>query len=94
MQTQEAVGKPVKSPHPHTADRPLQQGLDTGAHFRGGLVGERDREDTERRGLFRLQVPGDTVYQYPGFSAACAGKHQDIAGRGGDNLALLRIQPF
>ena len=85
--------EPVEGAHPHPADRPPQQGFDTGAHLRGGLVGKGDCKYAEGRGLLRLQVPGDTMYQHPGFTAAGPGQHQDIAGWRRDNLALRLIQP-
>ena len=92
VQAQYPVGKPVESAHPHAAGRAFQQGLDPGAHLRGGLVGERDRQYAVWRSLFRVQVPGDTMHQHPGLTAAGAGKHQDIAGRRGHCLALRLVQ--
>ena len=40
------------------------------AHFRGGLVGERHRQNGRRRHMLRRDDMGDAMRDYPGFTAA------------------------
>ena len=92
MQPQQAMGKPVESPDPQAAPGISQQGLDAAAHFGGGLVGERDREDAVRRGALDLDEPCDAVHENPRFAASRPGEDQCRTERCCDRLSLSIIQ--
>jgi hypothetical protein len=66
--------------------------VDAAAHFRGGLVGEGDREDAVRRDTLHLDEPGNAVYQHARLAAARTGEHQRRAERRGHRLALRVVQ--
>ena len=76
MGPQQAVGNAMESADPHAGGRHLQQLLDPPAHLVGGLVGESDRQQTERGDLFGGHQKGNPVNQYPGLTRAGTRQHQ------------------
>ena len=88
------MGDAVEGAHPHPASGHGQQLFDAAAHLRRRLIGEGDRENTERRGLFGGDLPGDAVHQHPGLTGAGAGQHQQMAVFRGDRVALGRVEAF
>ena len=92
MLAQQPMGETVEGADPQPAARKPQQSFDAPAHFRRGLVGERDREDAVGRCALHLDQPGDPVHQHPGLAAAGAREHERGALRRGHRLPLRVIQ--
>ena len=92
MQPQQPVGETVEGAYPERPAGVPEQPLDTAAHFRGGLVGEGDREDAVRRDPLYLNEPGHAVHQHARLAAARAGQHQRRLERRGHRLALGIVQ--
>ncbi len=89
---QQAMGDAVEG-----ADRePLRaagnQLIQTRAHFAGGLVGERHRQDRPRRYAFHLGQPANAVGEYAGFAGTGAREHEVMAGRGANGFALRVVE--
>ena len=68
-----------------------EQSGDAPHHFAGGLVGERQQQDTVGGDALFQQV-GDAVGEGAGLARAGAGDDKRRAGRRGDGSELLRIQ--
>ncbi len=90
---QDARARGVEGRDPHTVPDRTEELRDPLAHLARGLVGERDREDLERRRAELGDEIGETVREHPGLSGAGTCNHQDRSGRQGDSLVLSRIQP-
>ena len=89
---QDADAGRVERRHPH----PLGDGTDEPghplAHLLGGLVGERDRQDLERRDTPGADEEGDPVGQHPGLAGAGPGDDEERAGLVEHGVALVRVQ--
>ena len=68
-----------------------QELVHTLGHLRGGLVGERDREDLVGANAALFNEIGDAVGDDAGLSRARAGQQQNGAIDGLDAFALLRV---
>ena len=62
-------------------------------HLRGGLVGERDRQDRARVGLALGDQPGDPPGQHPRLAGPRAGHHEQRRPGVLDGLLLRRVEP-
>ena len=69
---QQPVRQAVERADPEVIDRHVQQFLDTPAHLRSGLVGERNGNNAERRNILHLDEPRDPVHEHAGLAAAGA----------------------
>ena len=89
---QQPVAQAVEGAYPHAAHVVGQHGRQAGQHFLGRLVGEGHGQDGARRGLARLQQPGDARGQHPRLARARAGQDQRVAGRKRDGSKLLLVE--
>ena len=94
VRAQQPVRETVKRPYPHAAHRPPEHRFDPVPHLRCGLVGERHRENPERRRLAGREQPCNAMHEHPRLSAAGAGEHEQVSGGSGDRLALRVVQRF
>ena len=78
--------------HMRCADR-ADELRDPLAHLARGLVGERDREDLERRRAELGDEVREAVREHPGLARTRARDHEHRAGRQRDGLVLGRVQP-
>jgi len=92
MQAQQPVRETVKGAYPQRPARVSEQPFDAAAHFRGGLVGEGDREDAVRRDTLHLDEPRHAVHEHARLAAARTGQHQRRSERRGYRLALRVVQ--
>ena len=83
----------VERRHPHLLGHRADEGADPFLHLVGGLVGEGDGQDGERRDLEVADQVGDPVGQHPGLARPGAGHHQDRPAGMGDGLPLHGVQP-
>ena len=83
----------VEGGHPHFLGHRADELADPFLHLVGGLVGEGDGQDGERRDLEVSDQVGDPVGQHPGLARPGPGHHQDRPAGVGDGLALHGIQP-
>ena len=77
--------------HIRRRDRPDERG-DALLHLARGLVGERDREDLERRHVELADQVGEPVGEHPGLARTRARDHEHRPGRQRDGLVLGRVQ--
>ncbi len=90
---QQPMRQPVEGPDPERPARDSEQSLDTPAHFRGRLVGERDGKDAVGRCALDLDQPCNPMHQHPSFAATRSRENQRRAERRGHRLPLRVIQP-
>ena len=76
---------------PERRQLPAQQIGDAPHHFAGGLVGEREQQNSVRRDALFQQI-GDAIGERARLAGAGAGNDERRAGRRGDGGQLLRIQ--
>ena len=81
----------VKRAAPERRQLPAQQIGDAAHHFAGGLVGEREQQNSFRRDALFQQV-GDAISERARLAGAGAGDDERRAGRRGNGGQLLRIQ--
>jgi hypothetical protein len=84
----------VEGAHPHGLGARPDERLDALAHLRGGLVGERDREDLPGLDVARGQQVGDAVRQHPGLARPGARHDEQRTALVHHGLALLRVEPL
>ena len=92
LAAQDARARGVERRHPHAArDRPDEL-RDPFLHLVGGLVGEGDRQDRERRGADLVDEVRETVGEDPRLAGPGARDHEDRAGRQRDRFELRRVE--
>ena len=82
----------MKRRHPHAADVGAEQRLDPRAHFLGGFVRERDRQDLVRQRVAVADQVCDAAGDDARLAGAGAGEDQQRSVEVQDRFALLRVQ--
>jgi hypothetical protein len=80
MKAQQSRANGMKGSHPPKRGVIAEQMRDALAHFPGGLVGERHRQDLMGPETMLQYQPGDFVGQHPGFAATGPRQHDLRAG--------------
>ena len=89
---QDAHAGRVERRHPHTLRHRPNEGADAVAHLAGGLVGEGDGQDLERRQAVMVDQVGDAMGEHAGLARPRPGHHQKRSAGMGDRLVLGRVQ--
>ena len=90
---QDADAGRVEGGHPHLLGHRAHQGGHAVLHLVGGLVGERDGQDLERRDAPLADEEGDAVGEHPGLARPRSGDDQQRPLVVRDRLGLDRVQP-
>ena len=88
---EQTMGDAVEGAHPHPAQGHTQQLVDALAHLPGSLIGKGDGENAVGGDILNLDLPGDTVDQNPGLTAACTRQHQEVLLVAGHRFFLGRV---
>ena len=90
--SEDAHARRVERRHPHLLGHRPDEGADAVLHLVGGLVGEGDGEDLERRDALLDEV-GYAMGEHPRLARTGAGDHEQGAARVDDGLRLVRVEP-
>ena len=91
---QDARAGGMERRHPHAVGDGTDQLADPLFHLTGGLVGERDRQQRERRSAVVADQPRDTIGEHSRLAGSGPRDHeQRHLGWGGHRLPLHRVEP-